>query len=179
MLVKTVTYKNIDETEEYTEDFYFSLTQTRIVKLELSEDGGLEAFIDRATKHRNGQDIMDFFERMLRLSIGRKSEDGKRFIQNDEITNEFMQSNAYEVVFKELVMDAEAAAKFITGIMPSDIKVDAAKAMAQATTMMDEKMDLEKPAPRIVTRAELDEMPKEELIELSEKIATGEVVVDA
>jgi hypothetical protein len=50
-----------------------------------------------------------------------KSPDGKRFIKNDEMREEFQQTAAYSALFMELATDDKAAADFVNGIIPKDM----------------------------------------------------------
>jgi hypothetical protein len=52
-----------------------------------------------------------------------RSEDGKRFIKNDQLREEFTQTAAYDALFMELATDEDAAANFIQGILPKDMSV--------------------------------------------------------
>jgi hypothetical protein len=55
------------------------------------------------------------------MSIGQKSDDGKRFIKSDQISLEFTQSPAYSKLFVELGTDAEKIAEFIIGCLPREL----------------------------------------------------------
>ena len=54
-------------------------------------------------------------------SYGEKSLDGKRFIKNKELTEAFIQTEAYSELFVELASNADEAVKFINGIMPKNM----------------------------------------------------------
>ena len=53
----------------------------------------------------------------LKLTV-KKSPDGKRFIKSEELSTAFSQTEAYSQLFMELATDADAAAKFVNGIIP-------------------------------------------------------------
>ena len=53
-------------------------------------------------------------------AYGKKSPDGRRFIKNNEIREEFTQTEAYSIIFMELATDADKAAEFINGIIPAN-----------------------------------------------------------
>lgn len=120
MLKKTVTYPDYNGNER-TEDFYFNLTKAEITKMELGVKGGLAELIDRAVKSEDGPTIIKVFEDIVAKSYGIKSPDGKRFIKTPEILEEFTQTEAYSIIFMELATDADAASKFINGIIPADM----------------------------------------------------------
>lgn len=127
MLKKTMTYKTFDG-DEITEDFYFHLSKADIAEMDLtSENGGLVEHLETIVESKDGRQIMAAFKMILRASIGRRSEDGKRFIKSDEIADEFMQTNAYNDLFMQFVTDANAAADFIVGVLPDDLNVDPGK----------------------------------------------------
>ena len=44
---------------------------------------------------------------------------GRRFIKNDEVREAFSQTEAYSDIFMELATNADAAAAFVNGIIPS------------------------------------------------------------
>lgn len=117
MLKKTITYVDYNDVER-TEDFYFNLSKPEVVKMQSSVKGGYDVQLKSIGSGADGATIMDTFEEMIFRSYGEKSEDGRRFMKSDEISNAFMQTPAYEVLFEELVTDADAAAKFVNGIMP-------------------------------------------------------------
>lgn len=110
--------------EEVEDTFYFNLTKAEIIELELSTDkaSGLEATIKKLQEDLNGKEIMDLFKKIIRKSIGKKSVDGKRFIKNDEIADEFMQTEAYSDLVVELCTDANKAAEFFNKIVPQTDK---------------------------------------------------------
>lgn len=123
MLKKTMTYTDYNG-NQVTDDFYFNLTKAEIIELELSTDkaAGLEATINKLREELNGREIMDLFKRIIRKSIGRKSADGKRFIKNDEIADEFMETEAYSDLVVELCTDADKASAFFAAIVPQPDK---------------------------------------------------------
>jgi cation transport regulator ChaB len=117
MLKRTITYTDYNGVER-TEDFYFNLTQAEISEMELSHDGGLTAMIDRIVKAKDQSQIIKVFKTLLLSAYGQKSEDGRRFIKNDAVREEFAQTEAYSIIFMELATDDQKADEFIKGIMP-------------------------------------------------------------
>ena len=128
MLKETITYTDYNGAER-TEDFYFNLSKPEVVKMQSSVKGGYDAQLRSIAADLNGAAIMEFFEDLIRKSYGEKSEDGRRFMKSEEISNAFMQTPAYEVLFEKLVTDSEAGARFVNGVMPSEIQQ---KALAAA-----------------------------------------------
>lgn len=125
MLKKTITYTDYNGTER-TEDFYFNLTKAEVMEMELSTTGGLAERIQKIVATQDAPEIIKIFKKLVLDAYGEKSADGKRFIKSDELKEGFSQTEAYSILFMELATDADAAAKFVNGIVPNDINVDKA-----------------------------------------------------
>lgn len=127
MLKKTITYTDYNGTER-TEDFFFNLNKAELMEMEMSTAGGLAEMIQNIVKANDGPAIMKIFKDIVLKAYGEKSPDGKKFIKSEELSTAFSQTEAYSNLFMELATDADVAAAFINGIIPSDI--DASKAAA-------------------------------------------------
>jgi hypothetical protein len=117
MVKKTITYTDYDGNER-TEDFYFNLTQAELVEMEYSTDGGMRNKLQKAINEVDPRKLMTIFKDIVIKAYGIKSDDGKRFIKNDKVREEFMESEAYSMIFMELVTDTKAAEDFINNIIP-------------------------------------------------------------
>lgn len=102
------------------EDFNFHLTRAEIAEMELSVEGGLEAMVNRISSARNGKEIVETFKKLILMSYGVKSPDGRRFIKNQEVRDDFAQTEAFSQLFMSLATDAEKAAAFFKGIVGLD-----------------------------------------------------------
>lgn len=121
MLKKTITFEDFDGNKR-TEDFYFHLKQSDVIKLlTTSGDYTLDKVWMRLSTERNGKKIMDIIENIIKMSYGKKSIDGRKFEQTDEIWNDFYQTEAYSILFTELITDAKAASDFVNGIIPKNL----------------------------------------------------------
>lgn len=130
MLKKEMTYKNYDGTEDITETFYFNLSKPDLLELEVSYKDGIEGTLKDFLAKDDKAGLLAFFKKVILLSHGVKSEDGKRFNNKDEkATEEFTQTNAYSDLYMELLNNSDAAAAFVSGIVPSDL----AEAMKEET----------------------------------------------
>ena len=136
MLKKTVLYTDYNENER-DEDLYFNLSKAEIMEMELSISGGLAEMIQNVVKAQDGPSIMKIFKDIILKSYGEKSPDGKRFIKSEELSTAFSQTEAYSVLFMELVTDANAAAEFINGIIPADVAKEAAKKTEAGANLLD------------------------------------------
>ncbi len=118
MLKKTVTYVDYNGVER-TEDFYFNLTKAEIMELELGTSGGLSETINRMTQTLDQPAIMAMFKKIVLLSYGEKSPDGKRFIKSKELSEAFAQTEAYSELVMELLTGGDTVASdFINGVLP-------------------------------------------------------------
>lgn len=117
MLKKTITYTDYNGVER-TEDFYFNLTKAEIAEMELEVPGGMTTMIERITKTQDTPSLIKLFKDLILRSYGKKSDDGRRFIKNKELCDEFKDSEAYSELFMELATNADAASAFVNGITP-------------------------------------------------------------
>lgn len=120
MLKKTITYTDYNGVER-TENFYFALNKAEIFDMETSVTGGMRQLLQNIMDKQDIPKIIDTFKKLIRMSYGEKSPDGRRFIKSEELTEAFVQTEAYSELYMELIGDAVKAAAFINGIVPSDI----------------------------------------------------------
>lgn len=126
MLKKTITYTDYNGLER-TENFYFNLTETEIMEMEVGTVGGLAEMITKVVEAKDAPAIMKTFKDLLLKAYGEKSLDGKRFEKkNGQLADAFAETEAYSILFMELVTDAEKAAEFINGIVPAHLQQNGA-----------------------------------------------------
>lgn len=117
----TKTYVDFNGVER-TEDFYFNLTKAEVAEMQLTTDGGLDAYIQKIVDAKDQKAIIEIFKELVLKCYGEKSDDGRRFVKSDEIREAFSQTQAYSDIFIELATDDKAAAAFVNGITPSDLQ---------------------------------------------------------
>lgn len=120
MIKETITYTDYNGVER-KEDFYFNLTKAEIMEMEMSTQGGMAEMIQRIVAAQDQPAIIKIFKELIIKAYGVKSADGKRFIKNDAVVEEFVQTEAFSQMFMKLATDADAAAKFVNGIVPADM----------------------------------------------------------
>lgn len=131
MFTKSITFVDYNG-ETRTENYYFNLNKAEITKwLITSGDYTLDKVLERLATERNGKKIMEIFEDMIHRSYGKKSLDGIKFEKSEEIWNDFYQSEAYSVLFMELVSDAQNAADFVNSIIPKDLANEVEKILKE------------------------------------------------
>lgn len=131
MLVKTIKYTDYDGNER-NEDFYFNLNESEVIKFLVTPgDYTLDKLLERLSKERNGRKIMEIFEELIHRSYGVKSMDGRKFVKNEQVWEDFYQTEAYNQLFNELVTDAKKAAAFVNGIIPKKMSDDVSRIVAE------------------------------------------------
>lgn len=133
MLKKTIKYTDYNGVER-EEDFYFNLNKAEATELEMSVNGGLSEFMKTMVSTQNSAEIIKIFKKIILLSYGEKSNDGKRFIKSEGLSKAFSETEAYVELFMELGTNASAGADFINGILPKGA-VDSAKANANIAVL--------------------------------------------
>ena len=166
MLQKTITYVDYNDTER-TEDFFFNLTDVEIAEINFSVKGGIEKKLQDIIDSNDMKEILNIFKELILLSVGIKSEDGKRFIKNDQIREEFSQSPAYSKLYMELISDDNKAADFINGIIPADKKMSKAelnKGMEEAAERLGVPTpEVKEEPPKVVDIPKPDVQPEEKI----------------
>ena len=175
MLKKTITYKDLNG-DEASEDHFFHLSQSELVELEVSHKGGLSESLKRIMAAEDVEALMVEFKKIIMMSYGKRSDDGRRFIKNQDLRDEFISTQAYDALFMELITNTDAAVEFCNGIVPGGINMEAAKAAGidPARTPIIAVVT----EPEIVTKKDILEMAPEDLAKLGERITKGEVKLE-
>lgn len=122
MLKKTIEYEDFNG-NLVKEDKYFNLTDAELMELELSYKGGLSKYLQELLEKEDTLGIMNFIKKLVFISYGKRSEDGKRFIKDEKYTQEFFQTDAYSKLLMDLLTDQFAGAKFINGLVSNSRKM--------------------------------------------------------
>lgn len=118
---RTIKFDDLDG-NPVEEEFWFHLSKGELVELNLGVKGGsLEALIKEIVADEDGEKIIANFKKIIRMSVGRRDPNNRRFIKNEDLTENFMQSDAYSELFLLLVQDAKAAAEFIALTVPANL----------------------------------------------------------
>ena len=123
MLKKHIEYTDFNGVVR-KEDHYFNLSKSELMKMEMGTTGGWSDWVKQIVNAQDVPTLMKVFEEVLFKAYGRKTADGRGF---EALSREFSQTGAYEALFMELLTDADAAQKFINGIIPEDMREAAAK----------------------------------------------------
>lgn len=131
MLKKTVTYTDYNGVQQ-TEECYFNLDASEVIDLQFSEPEGYGEKMQRILEEGDGKQMAAEFRRLIEISYGNKSVDGRRFIKSPEIFEDFRRSGAYNALFMELAFNGETAADFFNGLIPPELAGKVAEALAES-----------------------------------------------
>lgn len=127
MIKRDVKYKNPFTGEDIEETLYFNINLAEAIKMEMYEDlSGNLTKMGNHTELEMGdpeakKSVFSFFERLVEVAWGVKSEDGINFVKDPEKTRRFMTSEAYSALLEWLLLSdnaAENAAEFTNGLFP-------------------------------------------------------------
>lgn len=121
MIKKTIAYTDY-EGNERKETFYFNLTKTELLELEVSEAGGFTKMIERIQEARDAKTVLEVLKEIVHKSYGVKSPDGKKFVKSDELSTGFEQTEAYDQLMMDMIKNPEKAAAFFNGLLPKDLE---------------------------------------------------------
>lgn len=131
MLKKTITYKDYNGVSR-TEDFFFHLSKAELAELELSENGGYTEWVKSIVNAGDFKTLAKIFKDIIMKAYGIKTTDGKQFLKVDRdgyrLANDFVQTEAYSVLYMELITDDKKAAAFMNGLLPEEAKERLAEA---------------------------------------------------
>jgi hypothetical protein len=124
MLEHTITYDDFNGNER-TDTFFFHLTESSIVEIAMDvlgfdapPDITVSKILDQIIARGNASEVMKTFKSLIEKSVGQKSEDGRRFIQTQDVVDDFMQSNAYQNLFMHLMTNEQFRNDFFEKALP-------------------------------------------------------------
>ena len=113
------------------ETFYFNLSKAEIMKMQLEVKGGLTAVIEKIQETKDVPALIELFADLIKRAYGAKSADGRNFVKNDKIWEDFESTNAYSELYMELATNADAAADFINAVVPAEYAAESKKALEE------------------------------------------------
>lgn len=121
MISKTLTYLDFNG-DKHKKEFWFHLSVPEITKLQFQDkDQTMFDAIVKMTEEENARDVLDLLETIVRASVGQRSEDGARFTKNDDVRSELFDTEAYSVLFEQLLQDPDEVARFLQGVLPKSL----------------------------------------------------------
>lgn len=132
MIKETIKYTDFNGNER-SEDLYFHLSKADLIELQAKYRGGLKGFLERIVAEQDTEKVYALLTELIMMSCGKRSDDGSRFIKNEQIREEFKSSEAFSEIIMSFFTDVEKLTAFINGIIPHDLADQLAK-MGQAPT---------------------------------------------
>ena len=121
MYKKLMTYEDFDGNER-TEELYFNLTEQEVTEYQLSHNGGITTLINRIIQAQDWKSMVEYWKEFILMCYGVKSDDGRRFVKNDTVREEFASTNAFSDLFMLLSTDDNEAAKFVNNVLPKKMR---------------------------------------------------------
>ncbi len=139
MVTKTVKYTDYNGTER-EETIYFNLNKAEILEIAMKSTKSDVPF-DHIVDTADVASLSMFFKDILLSAYGVKSADGRRFVKSQELRDEFVQTEAFSVIFTELAFDPDKMKTFIEALIPqavvSSITAEAAKNAAAPLSVVE------------------------------------------
>lgn len=126
MYKKTITYTDYNGTER-TEDFWFNFSKAELVEMELGVNGGYAELLKKVSATQDAPTLIAIFKELILKAYGEKSLDGKHFRKSEQLRTDFSQTEAYSNLFMELAFDSKAAAEFVNGVIPANMRAELEK----------------------------------------------------
>ena len=117
MFKKTIKYVDYKGNER-EEDFYFNITKSELVEMELAQKGGMSEYLEKITKAQTKDELVLWFKKIILKAYGEKSDDGRRFMKSEEISKAFSETEAFNQLYMELIVDEKKAAEFVNAVVP-------------------------------------------------------------
>lgn len=145
MLKRNITYTDLDG-NQVTEAYYFNLSKTDLIDMELSVADGFAKMLQRIINADDNRKLIQEFKKLILTSYGERSEDGRRFIKNEELSTAFSQTPAFDELFMEFVTSDNAAAEFIMAVIPADFAGEVKNAVDAAPLLQSTAPSASNPA---------------------------------
>lgn len=111
MFKQTIDYTDFNGNER-KEDFYFHLSLVEVTRLEAEIGKPIGEYTQDLAASMDLKALIDFLEKIILSSYGKKTSDGKSFSKTKEIRSEFENSQAYAEFFEMLLTNPDLARKF-------------------------------------------------------------------
>ena len=111
--IKYTDYNGVEREDK----FWFHLSYADLIRLELTDKDGFKQRIQKLIDAQDQQEIWKTLEDIVRMSVGKKSPDGRRFDRSYEAKADFLESEAYSSFIRSMVEDSNYATTFVNGLI--------------------------------------------------------------
>lgn len=119
---------------EKEEELCFNITKAELLTMEKMTEGGYHKLLEKLMKEKDVLGLLDEVNKILILAYGIKSEDGKKFVKNDDIREEFVSTAAYDAIWTRIMTDENFAQEFVAKVLPSADELQKMLGSQQAAT---------------------------------------------
>lgn len=167
---KNITFKDL-EGNSRTEEFCFHLNKAELAELKMVHGDGLEGLMGTLNAAKDGETIIAAFRKIISATVGQPNpHDGISFDKDPDYVKRFMNSDAYSELFMELISAEDSGGSFIIGVLPKDLQEEALKQKAAQAAAGPPAWITENREP---TKAEMNDMTKDQLVQLMQRRAAG------
>lgn len=121
MLTKEIAFTDWDGNPR-KETWCFNLSDAELTEWELSKSGGLTNVIKSITETQDVPKLAELYKEVILKTVGKKDADGRRFRKSPEITQEFLETGAYDELYMELITKEGAGASFINALISDKLR---------------------------------------------------------
>ena len=132
MLKKVIEYPDY-EGNPATAVLYFHLNKFEWLELEAYTKGGLIPNLENALETKNAKKTIDLLKKIILRAYGEKNPETGMFEKDDERAIRFSRTEAFSELFYELAYNEEASKAFFMGLIPPDVREQAAAMSNQVT----------------------------------------------
>lgn len=122
MITLKVKHEDFNENEVET-TFHFHLNRRRMLELKKLFGDDLDNRVQSMVADEDALGLIEMLEQLLVAAVGKKSEDGQSFVQNDEIREWFKGHSGFEACLERVVESSDSAQAFVRGIVPKDVRL--------------------------------------------------------
>lgn len=115
MYKHTVTYTDFNG-DERKEDLLFHLSVLEVTRFEAKYGASIEDYASSLSVNSDANKLIEFLEDLILTAHGKKSPDGRTFIKNPALREEFSNSIAYAQLFEEILKNPDLAKRMGEGI---------------------------------------------------------------
>lgn len=116
MIKKVIRFTNFND-EEVEQTVMFNLSEQDVLDILIEFPDGFEIIVDNWEKTGDFSEMFRLFKAVIQKAYGVKSEDGMYFRKTDQLSADFMQSAAYEELFRLLRNDDDLAIEFFNNLI--------------------------------------------------------------
>jgi hypothetical protein len=120
MIRKELTYTDLFG-KEVTRELYFHFSMAELVEMEAAEGETLSSRLIKVGTEASGAQIMSIFKELIQQAYGVRTEDGE-FEKDPAAAAKFINSQAFDELLTELMMNPGMGAEFINGLFPANLQ---------------------------------------------------------